>query len=72
MLIVLGIAGFVVWKMSSKADSAPKFKTIPVKKGNIEEVVEASGPIAPITTTQVGALVSGEILKIYVIFLDFS
>lgn len=66
VLLVLGIVGFVVCKVLFKSESAPKFKTIPVKKGNIEEVVEASGPIAPITTTKVGALVSGEILKIYV------
>ena len=66
LLIVAGVMGLVVWKMTVKAPAAPKFTTISVKKGDIEEVVEASGPLAPITTTQVGALVSGEILKIYV------
>ena len=66
VLLVLAVASLLVWKISSKKPSAPKFMTVPIKKGNIEDVVEASGPIAPIATTQVGALVSGEILKIYV------
>lgn len=66
LLVVLALAGLAVWKIGFQEPPAPKFNTIPVKKGNVEEVVEASGPIAPITTTQVGALVSGEILKIYV------
>lgn len=66
VLIVLAAVGFVVWKTRFQAPAAPKFTTIPIKKGHIEQLVEASGPIAPITTTQVGALVSGEILKIYV------
>lgn len=66
LLVVLALAGLAVWKIGFQEPPAPKFNTIPVKKGNVEEVVDASGPIAPITTTQVGALVSGEILKIYV------
>lgn len=44
----------------------PPFRLAKVQKGRIVDVVEASGPINPVNTTQVGALVSGEILKIYV------
>ena len=44
----------------------PPFKTAKVERGSITDMVEASGPINPVNTTQVGALVSGEILKIYV------
>ena len=46
--------------------SVPPFRTTEVKRGDIADLVEASGPINPVNTTQVGALVSGEILKIYV------
>ena len=35
-------------------------------ENEIADMVEASGPINPVNTTQIGALVSGEILKIYV------
>ena len=48
------------------APPVPLYKTAKVKKGNIVDVVEASGPINPVNTTEIGALVSGEILKIYV------
>ncbi|MBR4682373.1 MAG: efflux RND transporter periplasmic adaptor subunit [Elusimicrobiaceae bacterium] len=49
-----------------KSRPVPTFKMATVERGNIVDVVEASGPINPVNTTQVGALVSGEILKIYV------
>ena len=45
---------------------APAFRIARVEKGDVVDIVEASGPINPVNTTQVGALVSGEILKIYV------
>ena len=66
LLLVL-VAG--VWFVKShffSRPSMPPFRTTTVKRGNITDVVEASGPINPVNTTEVGALVSGEILKIYV------
>ncbi|MDD6153449.1 MAG: efflux RND transporter periplasmic adaptor subunit [Elusimicrobia bacterium] len=48
------------------APKVPQFRTAKIKKGDIVELVEASGPINPVNTTTVGALVSGEILKILV------
>lgn len=44
----------------------PPFRMAKVERGDIVDIVEASGPINPVNTTQVGALVSGEIQKIYV------
>ena len=44
----------------------PPYRVAKVERGDIADLVEASGPINPVNTTQVGALVSGEILKIYV------
>ena len=66
LLALLCVLGFLVWKMFFKPAEAPLFTTVPVKKGDIVDLVEASGPIAPVNTTEVGALVSGEILAIYV------
>lgn len=68
LLLLLGLcaAGFFGWKLWFKAPERPQFRTAEIKKGDIEDIVEASGPLAPVTTTEVGALVSGEILKIYV------
>lgn len=66
LVIVVVIAAFLVKEFFFKAPPAPQFKTARVKKGDIVDIVEASGPINPVNTTEVGALVSGEILKIYV------
>ncbi len=65
-LAVLCAAGIGAWKLFFQAPSAPLYRTAEVKTGDIEDIVEASGPIAPVNTTEVGALVSGEILEIYV------
>nr|QGT50712.1 RND transporter [uncultured Elusimicrobia bacterium] len=65
LAVLLGAAYFVKAHFFA-APAAPKFRTARVKKGDIVEMVEASGPINPVNTTTVGALVSGEILKILV------
>lgn len=66
LLVVLISVGFLVFKLFIKAPPMPRYRLAKVQRGDIKEVVEASGPLAPINTTEVGALVSGEILKIYV------
>lgn len=66
IVAVLIGGGWFAWSRLQKKQARPHYITEDVKKGDITDVVEASGPLAPITTTQVGALVSGEVLKIYV------
>ena len=68
-LIVLILLVVALWGL--KACMGPKHQLPPyrmakVEKGDIVDIVEASGPINPVNTTQIGALVSGEIQKIYV------
>ncbi len=63
---VLALCGWLLWGWLFPAPEKPRFQTKRIKKGDIADIVEASGPLAPISTTQVGALVSGEVLKIYV------
>ena len=68
-LLILAVLLAAVWAVKAyffAPPPAPLFKTAEVKKGDIVDIVEASGPINPVNTTEVGALVSGEILKIYV------
>ena len=68
ILVLVGILGMIVLIKGCflKSRPAPQFRMAQVKRGNIVDMVEASGSINPVNTTQVGALVSGEILKIYV------
>ncbi len=65
ILLLLAVGWGVKTAFFSKP-SVPQFKLGRVKKGDIMDIVEASGPINPVNTTEIGALVSGEILKIYV------
>lgn len=68
-LLLLAVVLLVLYFVKAHFFAAPKvpqFRTAKIKKGDIVELVEASGPINPVNTTTVGALVSGEILKILV------
>lgn len=68
IIVVVGLLA-AAWLLKGcfiKGRPAPLYRLAPVKKGDIVDMVAASGPINPVNTTQVGALVSGEILKIYV------
>lgn len=67
IVVVLILAG--IWFIKARYFSAPTlppYRIAKVEKGDIADLVEASGPINPVNTTEIGALVSGEILKIYV------
>lgn len=66
IVAVLIGGGWFAWSQLHNRRAMPRYVWEQVEKGDITDVVEASGPLAPITTTQVGALVSGEVLKIYV------
>src|SRR5258705_4167176 len=44
--------------------SNAQFFTAKVEKGDISQVVQATGPINPVTTVQVGSVVSGNVVKI--------
>ncbi len=65
LVLLVAMGWFIKTHYFSKPD-VPPFRMAKVKKGDIADLVEASGPVNPVNTTQVGALVSGEILKIYV------
>jgi len=66
LLAVLLGAAYAVKAYFFSAPPAPAYQTAKIRKGDIEDLVEASGPINPVNTTTVGALVSGEILQILV------
>ena len=66
VLAVLVIALLGLKSCMGPKRQLPPYRMARVEKGDIVDIVEASGPINPVNTTQVGALVSGEIQKIYV------
>ena len=67
VLAILVVGGvFAAFRISKKTD--PDYFTAKVEKGDIRQVIEATGTINPVTSVQVGSQVSGMISKLYVDF----
>jgi HlyD family secretion protein len=67
LLAIVVVAGvFAAFRLSKKTD--PEYFTAKVEKGDIRQVIEATGTINPVTSVQVGSQVSGMISKLYVDF----
>ena len=64
ILVVVGV--FAAFRLTKKTD--PDYFTAKVEKGDIRQVIEATGTINPVTLVQVGSQVSGMISKLYVDF----
>jgi len=63
---LLGIGVFTAFRLNQKPES--EYFTAKVEKGNIRQVIEATGTINPVTLVQVGSQVSGMVSKLYVDF----
>lgn len=67
VLPILVIGGvFAAFRATKKTD--PDYFTAKVERGDIRQVIEATGTINPVTSVQVGSQVSGMISKLYVDF----
>ena len=67
VLAILVVAGaFAAFRLGKKTDS--EYFTAKVERGDIRQVIEATGTINPVTSVQVGSQVSGMISKLYVDF----
>jgi HlyD family secretion protein len=65
--VAAGAAGFGFWNMGNGAKESP-YVTMPVRKGNISQVVSSTGTLQAVVTVQVGSQVSGTIDKLYADF----
>ena len=71
VLIALGIvalAGIGATVYVRGRDNGPKFKTVPITRGNLRTVVTATGTLNAVTTVLVGTQVSGMIKKLHADF----
>jgi HlyD family secretion protein len=66
LLLVLGVGIFAAFELRNKAPV--EYYTARVDKGEIKQVVEATGTINAVITVQVGSQVSGTISRLYVDF----
>ena len=65
-MIILAVAIFAAFRLSRKTEA--EYFTAKVEKGDIRQLIEATGTINPVTSVQVGSQVSGMIYKLYVDF----
>lgn len=62
--LLIGV-GYAWWQQNQqKTDSANRFRTLPVEKGDISKTVSANGTLNPVVLAMVGTQVSGVITKI--------
>lgn len=64
--LLIGIVALTAFKFESK--KAPQYFTEKVQRGDIQDVVQATGTINAVTTVQVGSQVSGTIQTLYADF----
>ena len=68
-LILIGgvvVLGGGVWYFVRKDNSDAQYETAPVTRGNLVQVVTATGQLDPVVNVQVGSQISGIIKKLYV------
>ena len=63
---VVGLAAVGLWYAKFRRDSAPQYQTTPVVRGDLTQLVTATGQLNPVTNDQVGSQISGWIAKLYV------
>ena len=67
VLVVLAAAGgAAVWYLKAHRDEAAQYQTTTVTRGNLTQVVTATGQIGPVVNVQVGSQISGIVKKLYV------
>ena len=65
-VIVIVIMGVGIWYFRRGRADAPQYETEAVKRGDLMQVVTATGTLNPVTNVTVGCQVSGKISKIFV------
>jgi HlyD family secretion protein len=62
--VILSLAGAGWWR-KHRADEAPQYQTVAVVRGDLTQLVTATGQLNPVTNVQVGSQISGTIAKLY-------
>ena len=69
LILVLAAGGTGAWFYFSKgSDKKPEFQTVKVGRGDITQVVTATGDLQPVVVVDIGAQVSGQIKEVRVDF----
>ena len=68
---IILIAGVIVltaiglWYAKLRHDNTPQYQTTPVARGDLTQLVTATGQLNPVTNVQVGCQISGTIARLY-------
>jgi len=63
-IIVAAVAGLAVWYFVTHDDNEAQYQLAAVSRGDITQVVTATGQLNPVVNVQVGSQVSGRIIRI--------
>ena len=66
VLIVMGVVAAVVWHVKQGQGDAPQYQATAVERGELTQLVTATGTLNPVVNVTVGSQVSGRISKLYV------
>jgi len=69
-LILMALAGIVIWRSLTAPPPPPPFKTTEITRGNITEAITANGVLNPIRVVNVGTQVSGTVQSLNADFND--
>jgi HlyD family secretion protein len=65
-IVAVAIIAGGIWFFNRSHDDAPQYETMTVERGDVTNVVTATGTLNPLTNVLVGCQISGTISKIYV------
>jgi HlyD family secretion protein len=72
LAIVLGLAAVVAaiafWRVKNAPKPPPKYVTAAITRGDVVETIQSTGQVQPLLQVQVGAQVSGRVMKVFVDF----
>src|SRR5207245_7929564 len=68
LLVAIAAIGGAIWYFSSDHEEPPQYQTARVTRGDLTQVVTATGQLNPVVNVQVGSQLSGNIQKLFVDF----
>ena len=68
LLIVAGIGTGYSWRKWGHTEKADTYRTVKIERGDVVQIVRATGTVQPIKLVQVGTQVNGIVKKLYVDF----
>ena len=66
LLLLAALGAFLFFKARNGNETPPRFETVKIEKGNLRETVIATGTLSPLDLVQVGAEVTGRVIKVNV------